>query len=90
MNFEFGGEKGILATLARTRAYASLVAAEVKSRRVFEHLAANSKPIATRNRNYNIDDQQFISSEVQRLLSNRRVVRISQKGGGFFGSWKQQ
>ena len=67
INFEFGGKEGILAILARASAY--LAAAGVESPRVFEHLAADCKPIATRSRNYSIDDQRIISSEIQRLQS---------------------
>ena len=37
--------------------------------RIFEQLTSKCKPIATRSRNYTHENQRFIASEVQRLLS---------------------
>ena len=77
INFEFGSKEGILAIPAGTRAHASLAAARMESPKKIEHLAADCKPIATRSKNYSIDDQRFISSEVQRLLSEDIIKACS-------------
>ena len=50
--------------------------AAVDSLRIFEHLTSECKPIATRSRNYTNEDQCFIASEVQRLLSED-IIELS-------------
>jgi len=50
--------------------YASLASMNIQPPKLFEHLQANCKPIATRSQSYSKVDQAFIKSEIQRLLAD--------------------
>ena len=76
VKFEFGGNEGVLSVPAKTHNYLSLAATAVDSPRIFEHLTSECKPKATRSRNYTDEDQRFIASEVQRLLSED-IIELS-------------
>ena len=76
MKFEFGGNEGILSIPAKMHNSMSLAATAVDSPRIFEHLTSERKPKAIRSLNYNNEDQRFIASEVQRLLSEN-IIELS-------------
>ena len=59
----FGGQRGTL-TLC------GLSSIKVKSPSLFSNLAANCKPIATKSRRHSPEDENFILSEINRLLSD--------------------
>ena len=70
VTFKFGGDEEDLVVPDDTKSFISLAAAKIEPPRLFEHLHLYCKPIATRSRSYSKADQDFIESEIQKLLEN--------------------
>lgn len=81
LTVHFGGQKSAM-TVLETK-HCSLAPAKIDPPKLFANLSSQCKPIATKSRKFSHEDAKFISSKVQKLLSEGIIEEST-------SSWRAQ